>query len=83
MWKSGDIVTCIDTCIDTDFMYNTYRLKNGEQYIIKDISCDSDGLIAYINIKESPYRYSAERFIKYNYRKEKILKIKERINASR
>jgi hypothetical protein len=69
MFKVGDKVVCVldgDRTYLTNFkIYGIHLIEDGMIHVKDDIN----NISAYF-----PYR-----FIKYNYRKEKILKLKERI----
>jgi hypothetical protein len=77
MFKVGDKVICIN-----EPEINKY-LKYGEIYTVK--SYEVTTIIGYILELEEIENCSfpGYRFTTYNFRKEKILKLKERINESR
>ena len=71
MYNRGDKLLCISTAygLEINKVYTVLRYRKS----LYETDC--------VLIYGSGLWYSVERFIPYDYRKEKILKIKERING--
>jgi hypothetical protein len=75
MFKEGDVVK-----LKKEKSFGSIFIKYGKSYIVEDVSSFNNKFISLYNIE---YFFSADDFIidEIFYRKEKILKIKERING--
>jgi hypothetical protein len=80
-YEVGDKVTCVNND------YTSYKLVIGETYTIKEIHYDKGalcGVYCYFILKESPFRYSPERFgNEFYFRRKKLAKIRQRIYDKR
>ena len=75
MFKEGDVVK-----LKEEKSFGSIFIKYGKSYIVEDVTTFNNKFISLYNID---YLFNSDDFILDDvfYRKEKILKIKERING--